>query len=216
MLSYATDRFDCPLKGDKHISLCSGGHDYQKLKDTLLCCSQCFGYQHFLKNMPSTWVVTPAVPAVPAIPAVAANPATVPPVLAVAAIPAIAAILQSIVYSNPIKVLDIYSDKLLDIAQRNASLIWGNESFTNQNPKEIEELTAANGNLTTGGRINPAVKKIVQQRILSKVLAHQTLALLTKEVRQVIEQQSDLYTWKDPTGTKDDKMDGLTIIAHIH
>jgi hypothetical protein len=40
LLSNATDRFDCPLKGDHHISLYPGGHDYQKLKDTLLCCSQ--------------------------------------------------------------------------------------------------------------------------------------------------------------------------------
>jgi hypothetical protein len=64
LLSNATDKFDCPLKGDKRISLRSGGHDYQKLKDIFLCCSQCFGYQHLLNNVPSTWVVTPAVPAV--------------------------------------------------------------------------------------------------------------------------------------------------------
>ncbi len=146
------------------------------MKDTLLCCSQRFGYQHLLNNVPTTRVVTPAVPAV------MANPAAVPPVLAAAAIPA------SVTYSNPIKVLDVYSDKLLDIAQRNDSLIWGNESFTDQYPKEIKELTAANGYLTTGGRINAAGKIIVQQRIPSKILAHQTLALLTDEARQVIEQ----------------------------
>jgi hypothetical protein len=199
LLSNATDKFDYPLKGDERISLRSGGRDYQKLKDTLLRCSQRFGYQHLLNNVPTTRVVTPVVPAV------MADPAAVPPVLAAAAIPALVA------YSNPIKVLDFYSDKLLDIAQRNASLIWGNELFTDQYPKEIEVLTAANGYLTPGGRINAAGKKIVQQRILSKILAHQTLVLLT----DVIKQQGNLYTWKDPTGVEDDEMDGLTLVALI-
>jgi hypothetical protein len=111
--------------------------------------------------------------------------------------------------------LDVYLDKLLDIAQKNASLMWGNESFTIQYLKEIKQLTAANGYLTNGGRINIVGKKIVQQRILSKILAYQTLALLIDEARQVIEQQANLYTWKDPTGVKDDEIDGLTLVAHI-
>jgi hypothetical protein len=36
LLANATDKFDCLLKDNEHISLCSGGHDYQKFKDTLL------------------------------------------------------------------------------------------------------------------------------------------------------------------------------------
>ncbi len=34
LLSNATDKFGCPLKDNDCISLCSGGHDYQKSKDT--------------------------------------------------------------------------------------------------------------------------------------------------------------------------------------
>ena len=203
MLSNATDKFECPLKGDERISLRTGGRDYQKLKDTLLRCSQRFGYQHLLNNVPTTRVVTPAVPAI------IANPTAVPPVLAVAEIP------ESVSYSNQIKILDVYSDKLLDIAQKNASLIWGDESFTNQNPKEIEELTQENGELTARGTLTASGKKIIQQRILSKIVAHQTLALFTNEARQVIEQQADLFTWKDSTGVEDDETDGLTIVALI-
>jgi hypothetical protein len=116
---------------------------------------------------------------------------------------------------NPIKVLEVYSDKLLDIAQKNASLIWSDQSFTDQNPKVIFELTAANGNLTNTGRLNTTGKKVIQQQILSKILAHQTLAMLTDEACQVIEQQSDLFTWNDPTGTEDKELDGLTIVALI-
>jgi hypothetical protein len=63
LLLNATNKFDCPLKGDDCINLHSRGHDYQKLKDTLLCCSQQFGYQHLLNNVPTNCVVTPAVPA---------------------------------------------------------------------------------------------------------------------------------------------------------
>ncbi len=93
-------------------------------------------------------------------------------------------------YSNPIKVLEVYTDKLLDIAQKNASLIWGTQFFTAQDPKKIFALTAANGNLTTGGKLNANGKKIIQQLILSKIMVYQTFAMLTNEARQVIEQQS--------------------------
>ncbi len=81
LLSNATDKFECPLKEDERISLRTGGCDYQKLKDILLHCSQRFGFQHLLNNVPTTRVVTPAVPAI------IANPTAVPPVLAAAAIP---------------------------------------------------------------------------------------------------------------------------------
>jgi hypothetical protein len=74
------------------------------LKDTLIRCSQRFSYLHLLNNVPTKRIVTPAVPAV------IADASAVPPILAVEAIPA------SVVLSNPIKVLDLYSDKLLEIA----------------------------------------------------------------------------------------------------
>jgi hypothetical protein len=141
--------------------------------------------------------------------AVQADPNANPPVQAVVGVP------QSITYLNPIKVLEVYLDKLLDIAQKNTSLIWGVQSFTDQNRKEIFELTAANGNLTNNGHLNTAGKKVIQQQFFSKILAHKTLAMLTDEACQVIEWQSDLFTWKDPTGTEDKEMDGLTNVALI-
>jgi hypothetical protein len=111
LLPNATDKFDCPLKDDDCISLCSGGHDYQKMKDNLLCCSQRFGYHHLLTNVVTTCIVTTEIPAVQA------KPNAVPPVLAVAGVP------QSVTYSNPVKDLEVYLDKLLDFAQKKASLI---------------------------------------------------------------------------------------------
>ncbi len=156
LLSNATNKFDCLLKDDERISLRSGGHDYQKLKDALLRCSQQFGYQHLLNNVVTKRVVTPAIQAVQA------DPNTNPPDQAVVGVP------QSITYLDPIKVLEVYSDKLLDIAQKNTSLIWGNQSFTDQNPKEIFEPTAANGNLTNAGCLNTAGKKVIQQQFFPK------------------------------------------------
>ena len=201
LLSNATDKFECPLKGDKRVNLCTGGIDYQNFKDTLLRCAQRFGYQHLLNNVPTTRVITPAVPAIIAVPTTG--------------VLAVAEILESVSFLNQIKVLDVYSDKLLNISQKMASVIWGDQSFTYQNPKAIEQLTQANGELTAHGGPTASGKKIIQQRILFKILAHQTLALLTDEARQVIEQTSDLYTWKDPTGVEDNEMDGLTIVALI-
>ncbi len=144
-----------------------------------------------------------------AVPAIIADPSAIPPICAATVIP------ESVSFVNQIKVLDVYLDKLVDIAQKNASLIWGDLSLTDQNPKTIEALTQSNGELTPTGCLTASEKKVIQQRILSKILAQKILALLTNEARQVMEQQSDLYTWKDSTGVEEDKMDGLTIEALI-
>jgi hypothetical protein len=45
--------------------------------------------------------------------------------------------------------LDIYDDRLLKLAQKHASITWGNNSFTVQSPKVIFELTQTDGHLTT-------------------------------------------------------------------
>jgi hypothetical protein len=81
LLSNATDKFDCLLKDDECNSLCSGGHDNQKLKDTLLHCSQRNGYQHLLNNVVTNGIVTPAIQAVQA------DPNANPPVQAVVGVP---------------------------------------------------------------------------------------------------------------------------------
>ncbi len=70
--------------------------------------------------------------------AVAASPTAVPPILAAADIP------ESITYTNEIKILDVYSDQTLEISQKNALITRGEESFTNQTPKIILDITQAN------------------------------------------------------------------------
>jgi hypothetical protein len=56
---------------------------------------------------------------IPAIPPVLADP--VAGILAVPEVP------MSITYTNGINILEVYSDKLLEIAQKHASLTWGTE-----------------------------------------------------------------------------------------
>jgi hypothetical protein len=81
---------------------------------------QRFGYQYLLNNVSTVAMIVPAIPAVIADPTAG--------ILAAPAVPA------STTFSNPIKTIDVYSDKLLDISQKHALLTWGNGLFTNQTP----------------------------------------------------------------------------------
>jgi hypothetical protein len=183
----ATDKFESPLVGDQRISLCPGGNDFQLLKDNnLLRCSQKYGYQYLLTDVATTRMVTPGV----------------------------APALDDITYSNPIKIMDVYDNKLPELAQKHALLTWGNDSFTNQSPRIISDLTAAGGHLTTAGCLTQAGKDLIQGCLHSKILAHQILSMRTDDARQVIECQLDEYTWSDLAGL-DEEMDGMTIVALV-
>jgi hypothetical protein len=93
------------------ISLRPGGKDYQNLKDHLTCLLQRFGYQYILNNISTVATITPAIPAV-----------IVDPTASILESPAVTA---SRTFSNPIKIMDVYSDNLLNISQKHALLTWG-------------------------------------------------------------------------------------------
>jgi hypothetical protein len=119
-----------------------------------------------------------------------------------------------ITYSKPIKIMDVYDDKPFELAQKHASHTWGKDSFTNQFPKVISDLTAAGGHLITAGHLTQKGKDIIQGGLHSKILAHQILSMLTDVSRQVIKHQSGKYTWTDLAGL-DEEMDQMTIVALI-
>jgi hypothetical protein len=202
LLSNATDKFESPLQGNDKINVCLTENDYQKFKDNTTRCSLRFGYQGLLRLVATRCTVIPAVLEI------IADAAAVPPIIGVPAIP------EEIIYSNEIKLLEVYSDKLLEITQKHALLTWGDQSFTNQNPKVIRELTQADGHLTIAGRLTVIGKAIIQEQIYSKILAHQAMAMLSNKSHQVIEHQIDQFVWKDENGI-DEEMDGLTIVALI-
>jgi hypothetical protein len=84
----------------------------------------------------------------------------------------------------------------------------------NQTPKIILVLTPANGQLIITGRLTNAGEEIISHCILSKIFVYQVLELLTDDACQVIECQSEFYTWTDSNGL-DKEMDSLTITALI-
>ena len=80
---------------------------------------QQFGYQHFLQNVVTVCTVTPAIPHVVAN--VAAG------IIAAPGVPIL------VTYTNEIKIMEVYSDKLLEISQKH-------ETFTTQTPQVIRGL----------------------------------------------------------------------------
>jgi hypothetical protein len=201
LLSNATDKFESPLIGDNKISLRPGGKDYQRLKDNLTRLLQRYGYQYHVQNVPTVRTVIPAIP--PVIEDLA---------LGIAAAPGVP---EAITYTNEINMLEVYSDKFLQISQKNSSMTWGDESFTVQTPRVIRELTQANGELTVATKkLTATGKEAIQKRLHSKILAFQVLAMLSNDARKVIERQYEEYTWYDRTGP-DEEMDGQIIVALI-
>jgi hypothetical protein len=59
--------------------------------------------------------------------------------------------------------LDIYDNKLLELAQKHASITWGDDSFTVQSPKVISEITQADGWLTAASWLTQKGKYLIQE-----------------------------------------------------
>jgi hypothetical protein len=141
---------------------------------------QGFGYQHLLQSVATVCMVTPAIP--PVIADVAAG------ILAAPGVPIL------IIYTNEIKIMEVYLDKLLEIAKKHGSLTWGFGTFTTQTPRVIRKLTQANGELTGTGQLTAAGKEVIQARLHSKICAYQILSMLSDDACKVIERQSKEYT----------------------
>jgi hypothetical protein len=125
----------------------------------------------------------------------------------------ILAVPASVSYVAPINMLEKYSDGNIELAQKHVSLIWGDRTFT-VSTTVIDDLTPANGFMSTAGNLNALGKGIVLKRMHSKFLGHHLLKLLTDSARQAIEQQSSLYTWTSNSGMEEE-IDGLTVLALI-
>ncbi len=101
---------------------------------------------------------------IPAVPEIIADPAVVLPVVGISATP------EESIYSNEMKLLEVYLDKLIETTQKHVLLTWGDQSFTNQNPKVIQELTQGDGHHTAAGRLTADGKILIQEQINSKNL----------------------------------------------
>ncbi len=98
-----------------------------------------YGYKHMFKRVPLTQTI---IPAVQAIAAIVADPTAAPPILAVPAVPAIS---EQFIFGSFQNLLETYSADNIKMALVNASVVWGDDSFTSLNPRVIHEMMIANG-----------------------------------------------------------------------
>jgi hypothetical protein len=107
----------------------------------------------------------------------------------------IAGVPEQLYYTNPINMLEKYSDRNIELAQKHASLTWEDRSFTLMHANTINNLTAANGFNDATGDLTDSGKELVLKRMHSNFLGHHLLESLTDSACQAIKQQSSLYTW---------------------
>ena len=151
-----------------------------------------------------------------AVAAFAANPTAVPPILVAPAVAAVPSVPEAMLYGGFCNMIKNYSADNLKIAMINASVTWGDDSFTVQMPQTIKEMTIANGLAMMPANLKPTKSGEVLQltRMHSKFVVHQLMLLLTPTACQAVEQHKGLYTWHAPDG-KEEEMDGLTILAIV-
>ena len=129
--------FESPLAESEKINLVS--QDFQKLSDHLNRLGNQFGFDYLFKRAATTRTIVPAIPAIAAIAAILADPLAVPPILAQPRVPAVAEVPEVVLYGDYRNMLENYSSDNLNIALINASVIWGDKSFTAQMPQEIRQ-----------------------------------------------------------------------------
>jgi hypothetical protein len=120
----------------------------------------------------------------------------------------------TVTYSNPINMLERYSDDNVELAQKHASFTWGDRTFTVNAMNSIRELTQADGFLDNTGALTNDGKDLVLERMHSKFLGHHILEILTDSAHQAIEKQSSIYTW-NAVDRFEEEIDGLTILALV-
>jgi hypothetical protein len=166
--------------------------DFQKITDQMNCVGLQYGYDQMFKRVLLTQTITPAVSAIAAI---VADPTATPPILAVPAVPAIP---EQFIFGSFQNLLETYSADNIKMALVNASVVWGDDSFTLQNPQVLHEMTIANGLAKTPTNLKPNGEKGQNLQLLqmhSKFMAHHILEILSSPARQAIEQFKLVYTW---------------------
>ena len=112
--------------------------------------------------------------------------------------------------------LENYSADNVENAQKLASVLWGDQSFTIQPAQTIRELTIATGHLTNyvPPRLTQMVKNTMHNRMHSKMMGHQILSCLSKSACASIELHKKKYSWKIINGRKEE-IGGPTVLALV-
>jgi hypothetical protein len=116
--------FESPLADGQKINLVN--QDFQKLNDQMNHLGSQFRYIYVFKCVPKTRKVIPVIPAVVAI------AADLTATLLVLAVSAVAAVSEQSIFGLHYNMLETYSAENLNVALLDASITWGNDSFTNK------------------------------------------------------------------------------------
>ena len=183
----AVNKFVNPLETEDRIKLCTA--DARTFIATIERTSRRFGYDFMITNVPTRRIETPGP-----------NPGD--PVV--------------VTYGDHINMLEHFSSENIVHARKFASLIWGDNSFTETQDQVLMPLTNARGEITNHNppRLTQRGQSRMRDRIQSSNLGFQALALLSDTARTSIELQAKKYIWQS-ADRRDKECDGVTVLAII-
>ena len=119
---------------------------------------------------------------------------------------------ETVEYHQHIKMLEHFSEANVKLAQKNATVLWGDGSWEEDAPKVIRNLNV--GTEVVAGAITTTGKNVLRDRMHSKILARQVVELLDEDARRSIMLEAAKYTWTSPDG-RETEQDGLVILALV-
>ena len=121
---------------------------------------------------------------------------------------------NQITYREKRDIINTFDAITMDHVQKNATMLWGNKTWTTTDDKEICDPTTARDELTTNGQALTATgKALLLKRFQSQILAAQCLKSLNADGRKALRVEKSKYEWCHPT-SGELVCDGLTVL-HI-
>ena len=110
--------------------------------------------------------------------------------------------------------LTSWNDITPEAIQRNATVTWGDKTWTETRNKETVPFSAERGELTNAGRLKIEGKQKFMARRKLVWLAHHALSMIVPADRPMINVNDRLFLWSDPE-SGDIIKDGLTVLYLI-
>ena len=118
-----------------------------------------------------------------------------------------------ITYKDQINMTKTWNKMTDDIIAKNANEVWGSRDWTASVTKQVDELSAARGEVTAANLTKSGKKKFME-RWKSTVLAYQVMAMLTPEGQASIKIQEKAYQWIDPL-SDEIVVDGRSLLNEV-
>jgi len=118
-----------------------------------------------------------------------------------------------ITYKDHINMTKTWNKMTDDIIAKNANEVWGSRDWTASVTKQVDELSAARGEVTAANLTKSGKKKFME-RWKSTVFAYQVMAMLTPEGQASIKIQEKAYQWIDPL-SDEIVVDGRSLLNEV-